>query len=63
VGDVGLIGENRTIEYRPLTGGFNMFRSSFAASGGSRKIHGGDEALGAVDPGLRRQGQGPGGVV
>lgn len=52
VGDVGLIGENRTIEQRPLTGGFNRFRSSFAASGGSRKIHGGDEALGAVDPGF-----------
>lgn len=55
MGEVGLIGEYRTIEYRPLTGGLDI---SDQASGGSRKIHGGDVALGVV--GLRFRRQGPG---
>jgi hypothetical protein len=52
---VGLIGENPTIVSRLLTGGLDI---SDQASGGSRKIHGGDEALGAVGPRFRRQGPG-----
>lgn len=55
MGEADLIGESRTIESQLMSGGLYI---SDQASGGSRKIHGGDEALGAVGPRFRRQGPG-----